>query len=329
MTSQKRKLRLKSTIDMSVVRADVAHALVAYTPLTMDARVWATLRDRVLALVLVLVPTSSDTASRMARVIAYYLETVVRSGVAIDDPDAVVFDSRRVESFIAANPTGVPGISTNDLRLLREYATMLNPAGAWPVRTPASRRHSRGAPYKGDEVPNILSAIKGLRRGKSRDRLTVAVNTVLGCGATSSELLALEWSAFYPIDGLGWVVALPGSTPRNPSLRSRVVPVAKPYISTLIPLIGERSGRLVDNTGTTDLAQALNSDSRSLRGASPVTMTRLRTTWMWERSQAGVNLIDVADAAGVRLEAVAVALDGHLFEDDSSRTARAFVRSAR
>lgn len=314
---------------MSVLRADVAYSLVAYTPIAMDSRVWAALRDRVLALVVVLVPTSSETASRMARVIAYYVEMVVRSGVGINDPEPVLFDSRRVESFIAANPGGIPGISTNDLRLLREYATVLNPVGAWPVRTPASRRHSRAAPYKGDEVPNILSAIKGLRRGKSRDRLIVAVNTVLGCGATAAELLALEWSAFYPIDDLGWVVALPGATARNPHLRSRIVPVAKPYISTLTPLITQRSGHLVSSTGTTDLAQALNSDSRSLRGASAVTMTRLRTTWMWERSQAGVNLIDVADAAGVRLEAVAVALNGHLTESDSARTARAFVRAAR
>lgn len=318
-----------TTVDVQGTLGDpeAVRRVLGYSPETMERDVWLNIRDTVLNLVLDLGDQDEWAAVRAVRVIAAYLAVLQDEGFDVNTVGVdVLFDADRVASYVTGQRRYV--VSRHELRFLGVFGRVLNPAGRWPVHIPVGVRAARAAPYTADGVLDLFAAVAGLPAGFRRDRLTVVLNVILGCGATPADIVAADWTIFRPGPRGLLYAHLPGGPSKAVSIPARVVPVADPYRAEIAHLAATRTGALVDQPTSAKFVSATNNDAELLRGAPHLRMTELRTTWMVDRARAGVALTDLAPLAGIKLESLVRAVGPHVPPGDPQQVCSAMARSA-
>lgn len=314
-----------TAVDLSDLAPASAADALTYFPRSMDAERWREVRERVLRTLPLLNLRKAHDVRRAVRLLGVYFAALADDGLDVDDESLeVLFDPDRIESYVIGKRAYLA--TQHELRYFRVWGRELNPLGTWSPGTPVTTHRPRQDPLTADQVKDLLAAITNLRRGKSRQRLTLLVNLVLGCGASPTEITRLGWDNF-DIDGGGrMIVRLPGGSARATPLPPRQVVAAAPYRTALAKMANERSGRVINAKDVNHLSMTFRNDAKSLRGIPRVTLTLLRTTWMVERAQAGVHWTDLAVAAGIAAESLIAALDGHVEGYGRERQARLFAR---
>lgn len=319
-----------TNIDLTELSQSIASRAATYCPANVPTSVWLRVRDQALQLLVELNRLSSlqeYEAYRAIRLLTAYLAQLDGEGLDVcGEPIDVLFDAHRVESYVTGGRA--PLASEHELRYYRKYGRELNPLGAWPPATPVRTRAQRHDPYDLDELSAIFGAIDALRDGKYRRTLLAVTNTVLGCGATPSELVVLEWSAFSRgTDGYLYA-ALPGGPGRSARRPARTLPVAEPYAVAVAELAATTYGPIIEPNSVNQLSNTFRSAADSMGDIPPLTITQLRTTWMVERARAGVPWPELATAAGVELDSLVRALRGHMLPVDPTVISRSLAAKA-
>lgn len=317
-----------SAVNLDHLPADMRQAVLNYSPLKVPRQEWLAVRERVLLMLSYLELDHPEAPYRAIRFLSAYLHALHRDGMDVATlPVEVLFDAHRIESYVSGQR--IPFAAETEMRALHRLAKQLNPSGAWPIARKPHPGAGRLGAYSPEQIVDVFAAIDGMRNGKSKDRQTVVANIILGCGATPAEVFALHWDMFEEHPGGVLIAHLPGGANRRHPLPPRQVPVADPYRRTVTALARQRYGKVVPQPDANELAKAVASDSRSMRSAPRIQMSRFRATWMVERARAGANWVDIARLAGVLLQSLAQVLDGDVDGDPEPDLHTNMTRSGR
>lgn len=236
-------------------------------------------------------PQTVGSARQYLTRIARYLAHRRRAGTALTR--ASLFMHTEVEEQVAVwralpkaglNNAGLtPRSLDTEASFLRSKALVLNPLGGFPPKRTRGQRADLQAPYNAEEIVGY----RGLFWGPLSEPEWGLHRTLLalghGTGAARSEAIALHTDDIVPIAGGLACVRLP-----HPDGTIVEVPVAAPY-STWLLQVAQRRG-----PGTTLLPAVGWSNSGELDRPipdylPPLTLTRLRNTWLTGLLAAGVS----------------------------------------
>lgn len=273
--------------------AVVEATITGYTPShgTCTAEEWALIADFSRGLVRRLQPQTVAAARQYLTRIARFAAHRRRAGTPLNRSE--MFTHVEVEEQITVwrslpdaglrNAGLTPRSLNSEASFLRAKAPLLNPLGGYPPRTTRGQRADLQAPYDTDEI----SCYRELFWGPGSETAWALHRTLLalghGAGAVRSEVIALTTDEIIA-DGDGMAtVQLP-----HPDGSTVAVPIAPPYATWLLQVADQRG------PGTTLLPTTGWSNSGELDRPvppylPPLTLTRLRNTWLTERLAAGVS----------------------------------------
>lgn len=290
----------------------------SYRPTAVSAAVWQVIGETVIEWVAqtdapTVVPAdtragnhrSLRTAKRALSVTAQFVAYCWQSCGYGLDPDALLRVGV-IDEFVCNGLAGVSDSTRATYRAdLIKVARAVRPGDESLIGTTRlSGQEAVNPPYT-NEQEQLLDAWAGAQPSQyAVVNAKVLLGCGLGAGLTTAELLALQAShvevddsADDPADGKGVLIHVPGSNPR-------AVPVRITYEKVLAEVAASAwkpDQYLFRPNRTSVHSNGVNNFlSRSVAVPFPVSMQRLRTTWIINHLAAGVPIPAVRQAAGIR-----------------------------
>jgi hypothetical protein len=164
--------------------------------------------------------------------------------------------------------------------ILRRYGSRLNPVGGWQSTRSRGRRHGLQQPYSAKEIEAFRSTFFTGGDARWRDHRTI-LSVGHGAGAARADAAGLRGSQVVDMGGHVAVVFVSADGSRV------TVPVAGDYDDWLLARSAEVGP---DGLMIASSVWINGGDLRPLppRDLPPLTMQRLRNTWLCDRLRAGV-----------------------------------------
>lgn len=269
-----------------------------YNPM-LAAATWARLEPFVLDVVATrCVGMSRRQVDEYQRTLAYFGDWVVQTGmVALDDALTVavidVYTEDRAREVIRV-------MAERERKMLRTLAGIAPTVERRPVSTVSEPER----PYSDVELAMFHTWATHQRTQHQRIACMAVFALAVGCGLTSSEILAVRDTDLLVIDGA-------------PAVRvkrdGRIVPVVDRWRHCLDQVIDGASSGLVVAPNARDRRSAMQTVLRYSTGEAKPSPARLRVTWLVAHLEAGTPLAALLPASGMT-------------STDSLRRAMSYVR---
>lgn len=293
---------------------DVWQYVLRYEPTAVPSGTWAESRGFVLLVVGRSAPHSVRSAKQALVHVSQFAGWAVDKGLPLDPEKVLTPDlvARHVEET-SDDPASASASSTRArLSTIGRKATT---RALWPGRQRAIARTPIRAPYTTADLTLYAKAVDRQRTEVASRYLGGLLVLCHGAGATSGQALAARTDVLVLDGHRRWCVRLSGP--------DRLVPLVVGYVDRARALAAGHPGEpwLTDRpkglNWLSNTAEDLRLDTRS----PALTATRLRTTWLVDRLNAGVPVRSLVLAAGLRTTGSITDLLPYLLRDDAALTA--------
>jgi hypothetical protein len=299
-------------VDLSRLPKEVIEAVRGYHP-DVEVEDWAKWAPIVIGFLPIIGPPTPGSATNTLLAILRLVMWCEDQGLPTGST-AEIFTADNIESFAAMNRDQLPKIRSKggtksgsgttilDLHVsrLRSAGRIINPSSNWPILREEGVSRDLLSIYTDKEIVALHASAKRISDFRKRRIALASLAMGLGAGLSAGEQQRVRPEHVYQDSkGQTWVRVVRGSL----SQTERLVPVASPWGTCLQKAINLKSKKF--DTWVLPIGRSVNAVSENLnnlpfdRSCPPLSMVRMRTTWMVQRMAAGVWLSTLAQYAGL------------------------------
>jgi integrase len=311
-SSSKSRAKSSSTkdVDLSSLSEEVAQAVRTYQP-EDPGSLWAKHSPLLVQLLIQIAPATAHSAKMSLRSMfglvnfrilrGYYVNTI-DDFLTADIVETYIAHRRANPGKVTANKKQIRGVAIIDSEAshLRAIGRILNPTSNWPVQHQAGKARPLQPIYSDAEITEYFEFAVRISDPRKKRIALCAMSLSLGAGLTAGQLHHVRVEDIVrDEEEVTWVKLGKGTTSRS----ERLVPVASPWDSRLWAGLAVPSKRF--NEWALPMGRNVNAMADNLLSLSfgkkhgPISVDRMRHTWLIHRLMAGAWPTTLAHYAGL------------------------------